>query len=219
MMSTNRIKRIYLELLRRHGSQGWWPLLELHGKRYSVNPTKSGSINGYHPNDYSYPKNDAQRFEICVGAILTQNTAWPNVEKALVNLNNNRLLNPKGILGCDESLLKECIRPAGYYNQKARKLKLFAGFFAGLKGSVPTRNELLFLWGIGPETADSILLYAYNQPVFVVDAYTRKLLISKDIINGTESYDDIRSLLEKGLPKDINLYQEFHALIVEEGKN
>jgi len=191
----------------------------LHGRKDSINPTKSGSINGYHPKDYSYPKNIFQRFEICVGAILAQNTSWPNVEKALVNLKSRGLLKPDEMNDCDEAILKECIRPAGYYNQKARKLDVFSEFFLELGERTPQRDELLSLWGIGHETADSILLYAYNVPVFVVDAYTRRLLRSMDLIRGDETYDDIRLMLEKNLPKDIKVYQEFHALIVEEGKN
>jgi len=221
-MMMNAIIQLYKELLAKHGPQGWWPLLELHTKKGNargVNPTKTGSIQGYHPNDYSYPKTRKQQFEICVGAILTQNTNWPNVEKALINLQKKKLLNAKRILNVDENLLKLCIRPAGYYNQKAKKLKIFSQFFIMQKNKIPSRNQLLTLWGVGPETADSILLCVYKQPEFVVDMYTKRLLLKRKIIDETATYDDIKQLIEKNLPKKFALYQEFHALLVEEGKH
>jgi len=198
----DRIRRLYDELYTKYGPQGWWPV--------------SGR---YHPDDYSYPKTKKQRFEICIGAILTQNTNWPNVEKALINLQKNKLFDAKKILDADEDLLKACIRSAGYYNQKAKKLGIFSQFFIAQNKKIPLRDQLLALWGIGPETADSILLYAYMQPEFVVDAYTKRILLKRKLINENATYDEIKKLFEKNLPKKFELYQEFHALIVEEGKH
>ncbi|NTV23016.1 MAG: endonuclease III domain-containing protein [Nanoarchaeota archaeon] len=206
---------LYQELLARYGPQGWWPLLGLEGKA-GVNPTKTGSVKGYHPGDYSYPHTREERFEICAGAILTQNTAWPNAEKALKNLDILCRFVPERLLMHPESALKEAIRPAGYYNQKAKKLRLFAEFFVRTKGT-PSRTELLALWGIGKETADTILLYAYKEPVFVVDTYTRRFLARHGI--GLTEYDEIKVLFESSIPKSLEIYQEYHALIVEEEKN
>ncbi len=198
----NRMQHIYAYLLKEYGSQGWWPLLST----------------GYHKKDYSYPKTAEQRFEICVGAILTQNTAWTNVKTALANLKKAKGLSAKRIAGIRESALKEAIRPAGYYNQKARKLRLFAEFYIGLRGRTPTREELLAVWGIGPETADSILLYAYNKPCFVVDAYTRRIMRNLGLVDNKAGYEDIKALFEDALQPDVALFQEYHALLVEHAK-
>ncbi len=187
----------YRSLLKKHGKQGWWPLLSI----------------GYHKGNYSIPRTDAERFEICIGAILTQNTAWKNVEKALLAMRKAKLLSPKAILASHPASLASAIKPAGYFNQKAKKLKNFSRFYISLKNKIPLRSDLLEIWGIGRETADSILLYAYKQPIFVVDAYTRRLF-SLDA-----DYDEIRLLFEAVLPRDYRIYQEFHALIVEEGKS
>lgn len=208
------LKKIYDKLLKSYGPQGWWPLLEVKGN----NPTKTGSVNGYHPGDYSYPRNDSERFEICLGAILTQNTAWPNVERALINLKKLNAINPKKILTIPEEKLKKAIKPAGYFNQKAKKLKIFSESYISLNGRTPTREELLHLWGVGPETADSILLYAYHQPIFVVDAYTRRIFSRLGLIKEKASYDEIQALFHKELKKNYELYNEFHALIVEHAK-
>ena len=167
----NKIHQIYNMLLKLYGPQGWWPLLNCKG----INPTKTGAVKGYHPNDYSYPKNDRQRFEICIGAILTQNTSWPQVEKALLNLKGLNALNPEEMKNLKLEKLKQAIKPAGYFNQKARKIKEFTDFYLSLNNKISTREELLELWGIGPETADSILLYAFKVPTFVVDAYTKRV--------------------------------------------
>ncbi len=191
---------LYNLLLKEYGHQGWWPIQ-----------------NKYHPKDYSFPKNDLQKFEICVGAILTQNTSWNNIEKAIDNLRNINALNPKKLNVLDIEKLKQAIRPAGYFNQKAKKIKIFTEFYLKLKGT-PTRKQLLSLWGIGPETADSILLYAYNVSTFVIDAYTKKILIKLNLIKENCSYDDMKELFEKNIPKDYKIYQEFHALIVQHGK-
>jgi endonuclease-3 related protein len=215
MMS--KILSLYNSLYEMYGPQGWWPLLELHGKK-GCNPTKSGSIKGYHPDDYSYPKNKRQQFEICIGAILAQNTSWPNVEKALINLKDKRLLDAEKIISASDKMLSDAIRPAGYFNQKTKKLKIFSKFYKSLKGKTPSRGDLLNCWGVGPETADSILLYVYKQPEFVVDTYTKRILREMKIITSRHSYDDIKSLFEDDLSKDYKLFQEFHALIVEHAK-
>lgn len=205
-----QLKQNYEKLLELYGPQGWWPLLEVQG----TNPTKTGSIKGYHPGDYSYPKTDRQRFEICIGALLTQNTAWSNVEKALLNLEKLNAINPKKILEMHDEKLREAIRPAGYFNQKAKKLKIFAAFYLSAK-KMPTREELLALWGIGPETADSMLLYAFKVPTFVVDAYTRRVFnFPTDM-----PYDEIKRRFESAIAPDAQMYQEYHALIVEHAKN
>ena len=209
-----KIYQIYNMLLKLYGPQGWWPLLECKG----TNPTKSGDVKGYHPNDYSYPKNNIQRFEICIGAILTQNTSWPQVEKALLNLKKLKALTPLKIKKLNLEKLKQAIKPAGYFNQKAKKLKIFAEFYTNLKGKTPTREELLNVWGIGPETADSILLYAFKIPEFVIDAYTKRVFAKLGIIQKDEQYEKVKKLFEDNLPKDFKLYQEYHALIVEHAK-
>jgi endonuclease-3 related protein len=149
------------------------------------------------------------RFEIIVGAYLTQNTSWTNVEKALGNLRKARLLTINGIRRTPRRKLEQLIRPAGYFRQKAQRLKTFVRFLDERYGGSfkrmfarPTaelRNELLALKGVGPETADSILLYAGNHPVFVVDAYTRRILERHQIVSSTGSNDEIRQLFEKAL--------------------
>lgn len=211
------LEKFYQTLLAAYGPQGWWPLLELERKD-GIQPTKSGSVRGYHPSDYSYPRTERQRFEICVGAILTQNTAWPNVEKALVNLEKKGMIDPKKIMSTKITTLSTTIKSAGYFNQKAKKLKIFSEFYNSLNGRTPTRDELLGIWGVGPETADSILLYAYKQPEFVVDAYTRRIMVAKGLIQEKYTYDEIKQFLEQSLDKDYALYQEFHALLVEHAK-
>lgn len=210
----NQFQKIYKILLKTHNPQGWWPLLDHKG----TNPTKTGSITGYHPNNFTYPKTQNQIFEICIGAILTQNTAWPNVEKTLLNLKKLNAIDPKEILKIDTEILKQAIKPAGYFNQKTKKLKEFTKFFLSLKTKTPTREQLLNIWGIGPETADSILLYAYKIPVFVIDTYTRRIFSNLQIINKEDPYEEIRSLFQKNLKPDFKIYQEYHALIVEHAK-
>lgn len=213
----NNIQRIYGSLLDSYGPQGWWPLTDLHDNG-GVNPTKTGSVNGYHPGDYTYPHNKAQQFEIVCGALLTQNTSWPQVEKALINLRQLKSLSPEGILDLDMDALKDAIRPAGYYNQKAERLKILAEWFLSLKNRIPSREEVLSLKGVGSETADSILLYAFKQPSFVVDAYTKRIMANLGLIDENAKYADIKALFEENLPKDVIVYQEYHALLVEHAK-
>lgn len=211
------ILKIYDSLLDSCGPQGWWPLIELHDKG-GTNPTKTGSVQGYHPGDYSYPQTGNQQFEIICGALLTQNTGWQQVEKALLNLKRLNALDPVKMISLDPETLKEAIRPAGYYNQKAERLKILAGWFSNLKDRTPTREELLYLKGVGPETADSILLYAFKQPSFVVDAYTRRIVTNLGLVEEKAKYDEIKALFEENLPEDLAVYQEYHALLVEHAK-
>ena len=149
------------------------------------------------------------RFEVIVGAYLTQNTSWTNVEKALGNLRKAHLLTTSGIRRTPQPKLEQLIRPAGYFRQKAQRLKTFVSFlderYSGsfkrmfAQPTAKLRDELLALNGVGPETADSILLYAGNHPVFVVDAYTRRILERHGMVSGTSSYDEIRQLFEQAL--------------------
>jgi endonuclease III related protein len=169
------------------------------------------------------------RFEVIVGAILTQNTSWSNVERAISALRREKLLNPKAIEKISTEHLAQLIRSSGYFRQKARKLKEFVQFLrdryqASLDKlfATPTtelREQLLSVHGIGPETADSILLYAGGHPVFVVDAYTRRMLERHNLVDPKASYEEIRAIFEQNLPADSSLYNEYHALIVRTGKH
>jgi len=166
--------------------------------------------------------------EMMVGAILTQNTNWNNVEKAIENLRNRDLLSVAGLRDIPISLLAEYIRPAGYYNIKARRLKNLIGLIeaehssdinAFLSLDADTlRAELLSVRGIGRETADSIVLYGAGRPLFVVDAYTYRILARHGIIQEEAGYDELQSLFMDNLPHDVELFKEFHALIVRTGK-
>jgi endonuclease-3 related protein len=211
------IREIYGCLLDSYGPQGWWPLTEIH-ETFGINPTKTCSIQGYHPGDYTYPQTRDQQFEIICGALLTQNTSWIQVEKALLNLKQLNALSPEGFIALLPEALKEAIKPAGYYNQKAIRLQALAHWFLELNGRTPSREELLSLRGIGPETADSILLYAFKQPFFVVDAYTRRIVTNLRLFDEKANYDEIKYLFEESLPHDLKVYQEYHALLVEHAK-
>jgi endonuclease-3 related protein len=186
-----RLISIYRELGTEYGKENWWPA------------------------DSPY--------EVMVGAILTQNTNWKNVEKAIANLKNEGILSPEKILGTGNSKLETLIRPSGYFRQKAERLKLAAQKWIELEAenrkleTVELRNQWLSVTGIGPETADSILLYAFNRPVFVIDAYTRRFCKQFDLFEG-KKYEEYQEFFESNLPKDVTLYKEFHALIVEWGK-
>lgn len=190
------LMEIYREMLQHFGPRNWWP--------------------GETP------------FEVCIGAILTQNTAWSNVEKAIANLKGARRLSPKGIENASQESLAELIRPSGYYNQKAVKLKSFVRFFADEYGGsfqqwrkepLPlSRKKLLAVKGIGPETADSILLYALGKQVFVVDAYTRRIFSRHGFYPEKSTYDQMQAFFTGHLPEEIPLYNEFHALVVYTGK-
>lgn len=165
-------------------------------------------------------------FEVAVGAVLTQNTNWLNVEKALRNLKEAQILSLEAMLETPESALAELIRPSGYYNIKAKRLYqlcLFLQQQGGLEGMAtldPTdaRHQLLAVKGIGPETADDILLYALDLPVFVIDTYTRRILQRHGLAQGGEHYDDLRLGFETALGADVPLYKQYHALLVEHAK-
>ena len=167
-------------------------------------------------------------FEVIVGAILTQNTSWTNVEPAIRNLRREKLLTPRAIEAVSSARLARLIHPSGYFRQKAKKLKCFVHFLRSEYGGsltrmfqTPTaalREKLLSVHGIGPETADCILLYAGGRPVFVVDAYTRRLVERHALAAQAQSYEEIQRLFERSLPGSAPLYNEFHALIVGTGK-
>ncbi len=167
-------------------------------------------------------------YEVAVGAILTQNTAWSNVEYALDNLKQAQALSPAKIAGLPLATLEEMIRPSGFFRQKAIRLRgLSRLLMEQWQGDVTklcqgplhiARTRLLALHGIGPETADSILLYAAQRPSFVVDAYTRRIFERIGILHGKEAYDDIRHLFMQSLDEDVQLYNEYHAQIVELAK-
>ena len=167
-------------------------------------------------------------FEVIVGAILTQNTSWKNVELAIANLRSEGLLSLAGVERAHIRHLAKLLRPSGYFRQKARKLKAFAAFVrteyhGSLRRMFATpalalREKLLRVWGIGPETADSILLYAGGQPVFVVDTYTKRLLARHGWISEKAKYEDVRWMFERQFPGDVRRFNELHALIVHAGK-
>jgi len=167
-------------------------------------------------------------FEVAVGAILTQNTAWTNVETAIANLKDAIELSPATLYALDQTDLEELIRPAGFFRQKARYLRELAaclldqcdGDIAVLcSGTLEAaRRRLLGLTGIGAETADSILLYAAHRPSFVIDAYTRRIFARLGILEGRESYAVVRAMFMENLPPDAALYNEYHALLVELAK-
>jgi endonuclease-3 related protein len=197
-----------------YGPQGWWPLLAHAG----CGPTKAGRLTGYHPGDFTFPRTGAQSFEISCGAILTQNTAWTNVERALFALDAKGWLSPKAILAAPDVALETAIRPSGYFRAKARKLRAFAAFHQALGGRTPSREALLAVFGIGPETADSMLLYAYKQTEMVIDAYTIRVLRHHGCCRGAVDYETAKRYCERHLPRSLAGYQEFHALMVEHAK-
>ncbi|MBI5789245.1 MAG: endonuclease III domain-containing protein [Candidatus Schekmanbacteria bacterium] len=168
-------------------------------------------------------------FEVIIGAILTQNTAWTNVEKAIANLKNSRLMDYAGLKTAKEEELSPLIRPAGYYNQKAKKIKNFIRFLEqdytgdldGLKKESlgVAREKLLKVHGVGPETADSILLYALEKPIFVVDAYTKRIFSRHGFLPQMADYHFVQDFFMEHLPQDVKLFNEYHAQIVYTGKN
>ncbi|ABB43621.1 DNA-3-methyladenine glycosylase III [Sulfurimonas denitrificans DSM 1251] len=206
----NRVYHIYKTLYEMYGPQGWWPILG----------------HGYHKLDYTFPHNEDEIFEVCLGSILTQNTTFTSVVKSLNNLHVKSALNVYGIENMNILELKEAIKPCGYFNQKTRYILEFIKFYKSLDGKVPTRDALLSVIGIGEESADSILLYGYNQLEFKVDAYTKRLLSELGMIEPKTKYRDIKNLVETSLKECIKnevellkTYQEFHALLVAHGKS
>ncbi|MHB1942537.1 MAG: endonuclease [Acidiferrobacteraceae bacterium] len=167
------------------------------------------------------------RFEVMVGAVLTQNTAWANVERAIAELRRADLLSPEAIAAVDPGQLASLIRSSGYFNVKAARLKALVAWIyekGGLEAldQMPTavlRERLLEVKGVGPETADDILLYAFHRPVFVIDAYTRRLFSRLGMIGGGEHYEILRRRFEEIFPGDVARLNEYHALIVRHAKD
>lgn len=196
-MASEQLTEIYKILFDTFGPQHWWP--------------------------------GETRFEIITGAILTQNTSWSNVEKAIANLISAGCLTPQKLNSMDTAQIAELIVPAGYYNIKAKRLKNFLnrlfenhqGRLESLEnlGTEQLRQWLLSIKGIGPETADSILLYAFNKPVFVVDTYTARITVRHQLIEPDANYEQLQYLFESNLDQDIQLFNEYHALLVQIGKN
>ncbi len=238
-MEINKILEIYDKLKDKYGKQGWWPLI--NNQTLSCEYCQSEKKISENQFEISVGAILTQNTQWCPNVVRAiqqlkllrvlkdeEILLLKQFKKSFVNekkekknrviFENAQNITPNLILNNSEKTIKNCIRPAGYFNQKYKKLKLFSEFFNKLKNKKPEREELLNLWGIGLETADSILLYAYNKPVFVVDAYTERLLLRSKIINKNFSYDKIQKLIESSIPKDANLYKEFHAFIVEEGK-
>jgi endonuclease-3 related protein len=190
-------------------------LMEIYSRLYQV----------YGPRDW-WPAETS--FEVMVGAVLTQNTSWRNVEKAIQKLKKKRVLNPKGIRDLKKSGLAPLIKSSGYYRIKADRLKSFVDFlFEEYNGNIKRmskerlrelREKLLGVNGIGPETADSILLYGLKKPIFVVDAYTKRILSRHGVISEEASYDEVQNLFMDHLPLDEKLFNEYHALFVYLGK-
>jgi len=188
------LRQVHDRLLEAYGAQQWWP---------ADGP-----------------------FEVMVGAILTQNTAWTNVEKAIAGLREAGLLEADAILRCEHDVLAAQLRPVGYFNVKARRLQNFCRWYlqqggeAGLSGwpSDELRVALLSVNGVGPETADDILLYAFQRPVFVIDAYTRRLFGRLGLVDAEQGYEALRAQFERTLPAEVGLFNEYHALIVQHAK-
>jgi len=193
----HKLELIYRKLYGHFGAQHWWP-------------AKS-------------------KFEVIVGAILTQNTSWGNVEKAIKQLKKEKLLDPARLHKAGHEKIAQAIRSAGYYNIKTKRLKEFLKFFLkeyaldiGKMAQADTaflRQQLLAVNGIGPETADSILLYALNKPVFVVDAYTKRVLLRHKLIGEDYDYYKIQDYCAGNLRNNVKLFNEFHALLVNLAKN
>ena len=190
-----RLLEIFDSLYRRYGALNWWP---------ADTP-----------------------FEVCVGAILTQNTNWLNVEKAIVNLKREGLISVQAINETPQERLAELIRPSGFFNVKSLRLKGFVEWLLRRHGSLDTmfagswqdlRDEFVKVPGIGPETCDSILLYAGGKPSFVVDAYTRRLFSRLGMVSEKDDYHRVRALFMEHLPPEVPLFNEYHALIVEQCK-
>lgn len=213
---TNNPFEIYLFLHKKFGAQGWWPV------------TPAGSLKPVYRAGKYKVKTPVEKLEICIGAILTQNTAWANVEKALVNLNRAGLMSVEKLAGSSSVKLQNLIKPSGYFVQKTKKIKIFCDFSAKnyngdiskflKKPGAELRKDLLGLWGIGAETADSILLYAAGRAVFVIDGYTVRISKRLGWFKGL-CYRGAQKFFMLNLPKSVKIYNEFHALLVLLGKN
>jgi len=183
-----------------------------------------GMLAAYGPQQW-WPADSA--FEVAVGAVLTQNTNWSNVERAIANLRQADVLTLPAIRRLPKDQLAQLLRPAGYYNLKTERLLQLCDYLASCQGldelrGLPldeARSGLLSVWGVGPETADDILLYALDRPVFVIDAYTRRLLVRMGLATGRESYEALRRGFERVLSPDVALFKQYHALLVEHAKS
>ena len=210
----NIVTLIYKKLYDLYGPQGWWPLINYR----SLKLNKTGSIIGYHPKNYDLPKKRNEIYEIILGSILTQNTSWMQAEMALFNLNDLKAIEPEKFMELDDVVLKSMIRCAGFLNQKSIYLREITKFFIELNGEIPTRKRLLAVKGVGNETADSILLYAFKQPEFVVDSYTKRIFSYLGLVDENIKYIELKELFESNLPQYVAIYNEYHALIVEHAK-
>ncbi len=218
----NIAMRLFRQLYSKFGPQGWWPIYDGRSRRIEYHRGKMAQLN------------EAQMLEIAIGAILAQNTNWGNAENAVLELIKRKKMDVGKISGMSESDLGRIIKSSGYFRQKAYRLKMFCKYIVGKyggiigkmydnKGTSELRSELLLLHGIGPETADSIILYSAQKPSFVVDAYTFRLndklrLVKLKEKNHHKRYDELKKFFEDSLPPDVLLFQEYHALIVEWGK-
>jgi endonuclease-3 related protein len=192
-LSTEPLRWVFDRLLQAYGEQHWWPA--------------------------------QSAFEVMLGAILTQNTAWSNVEKAIANLGQAELLDAQRLVAVDPAQLAQIIRPAGYFNIKTQRLQAFCRFYLqqgherlAALDTDSLRLALLGVHGVGRETADDMLLYAFARPVFVIDAYSRRLFSRLGLCQGDEPYDSLRLGLEQALQGDVGLYNEYHGLIVRHAK-
>lgn len=196
MSTVDHLQNIYQKLLNHFGPQKWWPA--------------------------------DSAFEVMVGAILTQNTSWTNVEKALSNLKKAGALTPCKIVQLSSKELSELIRPAGYYNVKEKRLRNLVQYFVDQydgdinlmkeRSTSLLREELLNVKGVGQETADSILLYALQKPTFVIDTYTYRILSRHDLCSEDSTYEELQELFMSSMLEDVNLYNEYHAFLVNVGK-
>lgn len=183
-----KLVEIYQRLEQEYGKMNWWPCIS-----------------------------NNRRFEIIVGAILTQNTSWTNVEKAIKNLDKFNFLRKDAIKQIGEEELGQLIKSSGYFKQKTKKLKNIVKFLDSKKEI--NRKNLLEVWGIGKETADSILLYAHDKPTFVIDSYTKRIFSRIGIINDENiEYDELQKIFINNLESNVELFKEYHALIVKLGK-
>lgn len=194
-LDARRLRGLYRRLYRAYGAQGWWP-------------------------------GQGGAFEVMAGAVLTQNTTWSNAASAVAALQRHGCLDYRKILGLRRDRLARMIRACGYFNVKAARLRHLCRWLdrgggpAALarRSTAVLRRELLTVHGIGPETADDILLYAFRRPSFVIDAYTRRLLAALGMARGDEPYEALRLAFERALGEDVAMYNEFHALIVRHAK-
>ncbi|NPB05963.1 MAG: endonuclease [Aquificae bacterium] len=187
-------REVYARLLESFGRQNWWPIDREYHLRRGTNPLD----------------------EVVIGAVLTQNASWKNAEKALERLKEKGELSLRFVKEVSLERLKELVRPAGFYNQKAVYLKEVASFLLSPRGVLPRREELLKVKGVGRETADAILLYAYGVPTFVVDKYTLRWL--ERFYGLRTDYEGAKAFFERSVAKNAPVYSEYHALLVELGK-